>query len=121
MPGVTKWVVVFAAAIALYVPDTQAAEYFRGRTIIGAGVFVYGDKSILLVDISGDKSNMPACASTGRFAIDSSSPGFKETVAVVMTAYTKGDNNVDLITNSSCTSWGNAQDLSGIKIGTMPW
>lgn len=70
MPAVTKWAVAFAAALALYMPDTQAAEYFRGRTIIGAGVFVHGDKSILLVDISGDKSNMPACASTGRFAIN---------------------------------------------------
>lgn len=98
-----------------------AAEYFRGRTIVGAGVFVHGDKSILLIDISGDKSAMPACATTGRFAIDSGSPGFKETVAVVMTAYAKGENNVELIANSSCTSWGNAQDFFGIKIGSMPW
>ena len=121
MPAVTKWAVAFAAAIALYVPDTQAAEYFRGRTIIGAGVFVYGDKSILLVDISGDKSNMPACASTGRFAIDSSSPAYKDVVALVMTAYTKGDTNVDINATSSCASWANAQDFIGIKVGTMPW
>lgn len=98
-----------------------AIEYFRDRTIIGAGVFVHGDKSILLIDISGDKSTMPACANTGRFAIDSGSPGFKETVTVVMTAYAKGEDNVELVANRSCKSWGNAQDFFGIKIGSMPW
>jgi hypothetical protein len=107
--------------LALLAQSVQASEYFRGRTIIGAGVFAYDGKSILLVDISGDKSAMPACASTGRFAIDSSSPGFKETVAAVMTAYAKGDTNVDLIAHSSCNSWSNAQDFFGIKMGTMPW
>ena len=112
------WLVCIAV---LWVPGVQASEYFRGRTIIGAGVFAYDGKSILLVDISGDKSTMPACANTGRFAIDSSSPGFKETVAAVMTAYAKGDTNVDLIAHSSCNSWSNAQDFFGIKMGTIPW
>lgn len=112
--------VVILVFIVVMQPAT-AAEYFRGRTIIGAGVFVHGDKSILLIDVSGDKSTMSACAITRRFAIDSSSPGFKETVAVVMTAYAKGENNVELAANNGCESWGNAQDFFGVKIGSMPW
>lgn len=102
-------------------PTLQAAEYFRDRTIIGAGVFASAGKSILLIDISGDKSTMPACATTGRFAIDSSSPAFKDVVALVMTAYAKGDTNVDINATGSCIGWANAQDFIGIKVGTMPW
>lgn len=114
----------FAAGLFLLLfslPIVQAAEYFRDRTIIGAGVFASAGKSILLIDISGDKSTMPACATTGRFAIDSSSPAFKDVVALVMTVYAKGETNVDINATSSCTSWANAQDFIGIKVGTMPW
>jgi hypothetical protein len=115
---------IIAVVILFFMAAQQsvmALEYFRGRTIIGAGVFVHGDKSILLIDVSGDKSTMSACATTRRFAIDSRSPGFKETVAVVMTAYAKGENNVDVMANNSCQSWENAQDFFGVKIGSMPW
>lgn len=121
MMALLRILLVLGLCSALTVQNIQAAEYCRDRTIIGAGMFASAGKSILLIDISGDKSTMPACATTGRFAIDSSSPAFKDVVALVMTAYAKGDTNVDINATGSCISWANAQDFIGIKVGTMPW
>ena len=70
MALVTKVLLGLGLCLVFAVQSVQAAEYFRGRTIIGAGVFASGDRSILLIDVSGDKAAMAACATTRRFAID---------------------------------------------------
>ena len=97
------------------------SHYYRGRTIIGAGISFSGDKSILLIDIDGDTSGMPSCAVTGRFAISSSAPHYKEMVSIAMTAYASAQKSVDLYVSNTCNHFGNAQDLIGIKMGIMPW
>lgn len=96
-------------------------DYYRNRTIIGAAVYYYGSKSILFIDIDGDKSGMASCASSGRFAIDSTTPNFKEMVSIALTAYTSKEKSVDIYVNPTCNHWGNSQDITGIKIGTMPF
>ncbi|MDK1311064.1 hypothetical protein [Pseudoalteromonas ardens] len=101
--------------------SVHATEYFRERTIIGAGVYFSGSKSILFVSIDGDKSGMSPCATTRRFAIDDSMPNFDEMVSIAMTAYATGEKSVDLAASKTCNHWGNAQDLLGIKIGSMVW
>ncbi|MBA6233641.1 MULTISPECIES: hypothetical protein [unclassified Colwellia] len=113
--------IIITIASLMIINSVSAAEYFRERTIVGAGVYYSGTKSILFVDIDGDKSTMSSCATTKRFAIDSNTPNFKEMVSIVMTAYATGEESVDLIVNTTCNHWGNAQDLLGIKIGKMPW
>ena len=108
--------------ISLLVANSvSATQYFRDRTIIGAGVYYSGSKSILFIDIDGDKTGMAACATTKRFAIDSTTPNFKEMVSIAMTAYATGENSVDLSVNPTCNHWSNSQDLRGIKIGKMPF
>jgi len=42
-------------------------------------------------------------------------------VSIVMTAYATGEKSVDLLVDTTCNNWSNAQDLLGIKIGKMPW
>jgi hypothetical protein len=101
--------------------DAFSSTRFRNVTITGAGVFLSGSKGILLINIDGDKSSMSSCATTKRFAIDSSVPNYQEMVSMAMTAYISGQTNIDLYVAESCSSWGNAQDVRGIKMGTMPW
>ncbi|CCN37647.1 conserved exported hypothetical protein [Vibrio nigripulchritudo SO65] len=113
--------VVFTLIGLLFINGVAAAERFTNRTIVGAGVYYSGSKSILFIDINGDKSAMTGCATTKRFAIDSTTPNFKEMVTVAMTAYATGENSVDIIVKKSCTHWSNSQDLVGIKIGKMPF
>ncbi|WP_325892217.1 hypothetical protein [Grimontia sp. NTOU-MAR1] len=105
----------------LFCSSVSAASYFRARTIIGAGIYYSENRSILMIDISGDKSGMPQCASTRRLAISSTAPHYKEMVTIAMTAYTSQQNNVDIYVSDTCNHWGNAQDILGIKMGTIPW
>ena len=60
MAFVIKVLLGLGLCLVLAAQNVQAAEYFRGRTITGAGVFAWGDKSILLIDVSGDKAAMVA-------------------------------------------------------------
>ncbi len=101
--------------------EALSSTRFRDVTITGAGVFLSGSKGILLINIDGDKTSMAECASTGRFAIDSSVLNYQEMVSMAMTAYVSGQNSISLYVSESCTSWGNAQDVRGIKMGAMPW
>lgn len=111
---------VFLLALLL-LPTEGTAQYFRDRTLTGVGIFETGGISVLLIDISGDKTQMAACATTGRFAIDSRSAAYKDIVALVMTAYARGEKQVEINARETCHSWGNAQDFFGIKFGSMPW
>ncbi|TQF67361.1 hypothetical protein [Pseudoalteromonas luteoviolacea] len=112
-----KKIALFLAV--MLVSTSASAQYFRDRTIVGAGVFYKGTNSILFVEIDGDKSAMTECATSKRFAIDSSMPNYKEIVSFVMAAYMKRENKVELLTDTKCTKWGNAQDILGIKVGNM--
>ncbi|MEC4729042.1 hypothetical protein HWQ46_26370 [Shewanella sp. D64] len=105
----------------LFACDAFSSTRFRGVTITGAGVFLSGGKGVLLINIDGDSSSMSSCATTKRFAIDSSVPNYQEIVSMAMTAYISGETNIDLYVAESCSSWGNAQDVRGIKMGTMSW
>lgn len=104
-----------------FVSQVSAAHYYRNVTITGTGIYGSGSNSILFVDFSGSKAGMAACATTQRLAISSTAPQYKEMVSIAFTAYVKQDNKVDILVNESCVHWGNAEDMLGIKIGTMPW
>ncbi len=109
------------AAIFLLSIESFAESYYRNRTILGAGVYYVGSHSVLMFTVDGDKSNMVSCAGTKRFAINSSAPHYKELVSIVLTAYTSGQNNVDVYATESCTYIGNAQDILGVKMGEIVW
>jgi len=64
---------------------------------------------------------MATCATTARFVIDSRSATYKDIVALVMTAYTSGERQVEITAIEMCHSWDNAQDFFGIKFVSMPW
>lgn len=113
--------IMLTLLIIFFSPNLFASDYFRGVTIKGVGVSVIGDKSLLFIDIAGDKSGMAECAVTGRFAINSSAPHYKEMVSIAMTAYASAQKTVDLHVSNTCNYFGNSQDLRGIKMGTMPW
>jgi hypothetical protein len=118
---VKKIITVFAVLMAIQSTSSYANQYFRGRTITGVGVYTQGSASILLFKISGDISGNAPCAVTGRFSINSTSPNYKEMVSLVLSAYHSKENNVDINVLPSCSAFGNAQDVLGVKIGDMPW
>ncbi|MGF1863697.1 hypothetical protein L4D15_00260 [Enterovibrio norvegicus] len=100
---------------------SAASSYYRSRTIVGAGIYFDGAKSILIIDINGAKPGLPSCATTNRLAISSTAPHYKEIVSIVMTAYTSNQNNVDIFVTDTCEHWGNSQDILGVKMGSIAW
>ena len=112
---------ILLIAVILFSNSVSAVEYLRNRTITGVGVTYSGDKSVLLITVDGEKTGMPACAVTGRFGIDSSSPHYKEMVSLAMTAYASKQNTVDIAVVSSCNYHANSRDMIGIKMGSIPW
>jgi len=114
--------VLFAFMAVVFLNNSVfAVSYYRDRTITGVGIYYAGDKSVLLIDIDGSKAGMPTCASTARLAINSSAPHYKEMVSIAMAANISGQNTVDVYVTGTCDYYGNAQDILGIKMGTMPW
>jgi len=116
-----KKVIVIVMFLLVAAESLAGQSYFRGRTIVGAGVYAQGGKSILFVKVDGDLSGMENCANSLRFAVNDDLPHFKELVSVALTAYASGKNNVDVFVKGSCNYFGNAQDILGIKIGEMAW
>jgi len=98
-----------------------AADYYRDRVITGVGIYHQGGESVLLIDISGTKDALPTCASSGRLAISSSAPHYKETVALAMAAKISGDTAVAVYVTGTCNYFGNAQDILGVKMGDIAW
>tara|TARA_R110002072_G_scaffold33030_7_gene100242 strand:+ start:715 stop:1065 length:351 start_codon:yes stop_codon:yes gene_type:complete len=109
--------------LAVFLVSTAAMSdgYYRARTIIGAGIFYKADESMLLIDFDGSKAGMPECANTGRLAITSSVPHYKELVSIAMTAYVSKESNVDIYVKETCDYSSNSQDILGIKMGSMVW
>lgn len=119
---VMKSKILSALVILLFCSNAFSANGFlRGRTITGVGIHYVGSNSLLLININGDKSSMIPCASTGRLAINSTSPHYKELVSLVFAAYLSGQNNVDIYVADTCNYFGNAQDIISIKVGDIPW
>ena len=113
---------IFVGIILLcFAPKLFAAHYYRNVEITAAGIYGQNGKSILFINISGDKSGMPGCASTGRLAINSDAPQFKDLVSIALSAYALNDLQVDVHANDTCEYFGNAEDILGIKMGAMPW
>ncbi len=69
-------IILIILTMSVLSSNAFAGSYYRDRTITGVGIYYVGDKSVLLIDIDGAKTGMPACASTGRLAINSSAPPF---------------------------------------------
>jgi hypothetical protein len=59
------------------------------------------------------------CNTTQRFAIVSSDPKYKDTVAAIMEAHATGA-SVTVIATGNCTVLQNAEDLSYLCVGTIP-
>lgn len=99
---------------------SAANSYYRERTITGISITYSGDKSVLMVSISGSLEGMPDCAkATNRLAIDSSNPHYKEIVSLATAAYVSKDKLTDFYVIDTCNFFGNAQDIYAIKMGTM--
>ena len=113
---------LFAFMMVIFVSNSvSAASYYRDRTITGVGIYYAGNESVLLIDIDGSKAGMPTCASSARLAINSTAPHYKEMVSLAMAANVSSQNTIDVYVTESCDYYSNAQDILGIKMGTMPW
>ena len=107
--------------VILFSSNSFSASYLRDRVITGVGITYEDGKSVLLLTVDGAKTNIPACAATGRFGINSSSPHYKEMVSLVLTAYASKQKTVDIAVVESCNYHHNSQDMVGIKMGSIPW
>ncbi len=114
--------IIFAGMVFLcFASEVSAAHYYRNVEITAVGIYGQNGKSILFINISGDKSGMPGCASTGRLAINSDAHQFKDLVSIALSAYALNDLQVDVYANGTCNYWSNSEDILGIKMGAMPW
>ena len=99
-------------------------SYYKVRTITGVSITYVGDKSVLMVAISGALDAIPNCAKEQgleRLAIDSSNPHYKEIVALVMAAYVSKDKSIDFYVTDTCNFFPHTQDIFAVKMGTMPF
>ncbi|WP_125717200.1 hypothetical protein [Pseudoalteromonas rubra] len=110
---------IFALLAILFSSNLLASD-FKGKKLTGAAVYNHGGKSILFVMIN-DTNQMAACASTKRFAIDSTAANFQEVVSIAMMAYATGNTVHIKGIKDSCNYWGNAQDMKGIAVGSIPF
>jgi len=78
----------------------------------GTTVFVFATTTV--VDTSSTR-----CNTTLRFAIASTDPKYKETIAAVLEAHATGT-PVTAVGTGNCTILGNAEDLNYLCVGTIP-
>lgn len=76
-----------------------------------------GGKEIFVIQLQGNATG--GCNSSGRFAISTDAPMFKNTAAALMAAYhTQAD--VTVYYSQSCNALGNAWDISYVCVGNVP-
>lgn len=76
----------------------------------GSAIFVFQASSV---------SGSPACDTTQRFAIASTSPHYNTTVAAVIAAYGTGA-SVNAVGLGTCNVLLNAEDLNYVCVGSIP-
>ena len=77
-----------------------------------------GSNAIFVFEASST-SGSPACDTTQRFAIASTSPHYSTTVAAVMAAYGTGA-AVSAVGLGTCNVLPNAEDLNYVCVGAIP-
>jgi len=109
------------AGLTFATSTSATNDYIRNTTIVGAGISIIGNKNLLMINVDGDKSNFPECAFTGRLAINSDAPHFKDLVSIALAAQVSKQNTVDVYYTKTCNYFSNAADIIGIKMGQIPW
>ena len=83
------------------------------RAGTGQGVLSYPNfiGSGIIVVSAGSVTGMAACATTGRFAFNSTTAGGKSQLAGLLTAYAAGM-PVTIVGNGTCNVWGDSEDIN---------
>jgi hypothetical protein len=83
--------------------------------------FIPGNPSgtAILVFSTTAQSDSPSCNTSQRFAISSTNPTYKDTVAAVLEAYATGA-SINAVGLGTCNVLSNAEDLSYICVGSIP-
>ena len=112
-----RLVTLLAASITLAVGSAVAGT--GTDTISG---FIPGDPNgtaIFVFSTTTTVPGSPVCNSTQRFAISSTNPTYKDTVAAVLEAHATGT-PVNAVGLGTCTVLGNAEDLNYLCVGAIP-
>ena len=104
--------------IGLVLVATTAVAGSGSGTVTGFIPGSAGSTAIFVFEASS-VSGSPACDTTQRFAIASSSPHYNSTVAAVMAAYGTGA-SVNAVGLGTCNVLPNAEDLNYVCVGTIP-
>lgn len=75
----------------------------------GTAIFVFNTSTV---------SSPPACDTTQRFAISSTAPHYKDTVAAILEAHATGT-PVFAVGLGTCNVLGDAEDLNYVCVGTI--
>lgn len=82
--------------------------------VIGFLPYTNSGKEVLLLKVQGNNSG--GCNSSGRYAIDNTSPHFKMTYAAILAAF-HSQTDVFVAYSQSCNSWSNAWDVTYVCSG----
>jgi hypothetical protein len=112
MNQIIKSVVIIALAAVAY---TASADTQTGK-IAGFGPGTYNGKEAFVFKLEGSPSG--GCNYTGRYALDTSSPHYKTTVASIMAAF-HAQADVYVSYSQSCNIFPNAWDVSYVCTGAI--
>jgi hypothetical protein len=85
-------------------------------TISGFIPYSSGDKRILIFKLDGNVTG--GCNTTGRFAIDDTSPRYEATLSAVLASY-HAQTKVRVNYFPTCNAWGNSADINFICVGDI--
>ena len=105
----------YLAAIMVLLAFRATADTQAGK-IIGFMPWTSAGKEMFIFKI--DNNPVGGCNFTGRFAIDSTSPVYKTTVAVVVAAF-HAQSDIVVGYTKSCTAWENSWDVSYFCTGSV--
>jgi len=107
---------VVAAVTLASLPLAAVAGFQTGR-ITGYIPYSDGDRQVFIISL--DTGQVDGCNVTARYAIDSGSPRFKNTMAAAMMAF-HSQTPVTVSYNTTCAAWSNSHDLSYVCVGALP-
>ncbi len=102
--------------MALIVPNIAVAVVKQSGKVIGFVPYSVDEKEVLIFKLENNITT--TCNTTGRFAIDSTSPRYKGTFSTVLAAY-YAKTPIIVYYFPTCNSWRNSADVDFICVGSV--
>lgn len=115
---VSRWSAWLPISLALTIPGpAYAGSQTVGQiTSIATNPPVGGYPPVFFFATNGTRSSPPSCATVpGRWAIDGSTAGGQQSIAVVMSAQAQGK-QIIVQGNGTCSVWGDTETASYIEV-----